>query len=286
MCGNYGDPMVARDLLPIIGYFRDVSECCISLNTNGSVRDPAWWSELGRLLDRPGDDIKFGIDGLADTNAIYRRNTSFDRIIRNAESFIAAGGTAKWEYLVFRHNEHQIDAARAMADDLGFKGFRLKRTGQFYNNRLRRVVDQHPVINRDGTLAYVIEPPQGQQYQNEATTHHQVLIERYGSFDAYLDATEIACKAVAESSVYVSARGLVFPCCWTGQIYNPNNRVMQLLTACGSDSINGLMLPITDIVRGEMFQRIVAGWSTTQAAGRLRICARICGREFDQFRAT
>ena len=282
-CGNYGDPIVCRDLLPIVVYLREFG-CRLSMNTNGSLRDPMWWSQLGSLLNRPGDRIKFGIDGLADTNATYRRYTSFDKIIANAQSFIAAGGVAEWEFIVFRHNEHQIEEAREMAAHLGFSVFRLKRTGRFYDPKLRRVREQHPVLNRDGSLAYVIEPPIDPQYRNDATMRQRDLIEKYGSFAAYLDTTEITCKVVEQGSVYISARGLVFPCCWTAQIYDDMPDVLRLLETC--DSINGLLVPITEIVRGEFFQRIAQGWGTTCAGGRLGICARICGSEFDQFRAT
>ena len=50
--------------------------------------------------------VTFGIDGLQDTNHLYRISTNFDKIIKNAKAFIDAGGFAKWHMLVFEHNEH------------------------------------------------------------------------------------------------------------------------------------------------------------------------------------
>jgi len=286
-CGNYGDPMIARDLLPIVHYLRDNSCCRISMNTNGSLRNSEWWTELGGLLNRRDDCIKFSIDGLSDTNAIYRRHTNFARIIQNARCFIAAGGNADWEYIVFRHNEHQVDEARQMANDLGFQTFRVKRTGRFYSTKDQRVLDHYPVFNRDGTFAYNLEPPLDPQYQNPAIINHAALTERCGSFSAYLDSTEITCKAVALSSIYISARGMVFPCCWTAQLYGDYlDDVLALLAECGTESIDGLQRPIEDIVQGKFFHRVEAGWSHTCANGRLGICARICGSEFDQFTST
>ena len=286
-CGNYGDPIVARDLLPIVHYLRDHSDCHICINTNGSLRTSDWWAELGRLLKRPGDSIKFGIDGLADTNAIYRRHTNFERIIQNAQSFMAAGGIAEWEYIVFRHNEHQVDEARQLANDLGFHTFRVKRTGRFYSTKGQRVLDHYPVFNRDGNFAYNIEPPLDPQYQNPAIINHAAVSERFGSFNTYLDSTEIICKVAAQRSIYVNAQGLIFPCCWTAQLHgNYLDDVLTLLAECGTDSIDGLQRSISDIVQGEFFRRIEAGWSHTRANGRLGICARTCGSEFDQFAST
>jgi hypothetical protein len=112
-CGNFGDPAVAADLLPSLGYVRSCSESVgIGLSTNGSVRSSAWWSNVGSILNRENDVCRFAIDGLSDTNSLYRRGTHFDKIMENARAFIAAGGNASWVFLVFRHNEHQIEEAQ------------------------------------------------------------------------------------------------------------------------------------------------------------------------------
>ena len=33
--------------------------------------------------------------------------------------YIKAGGVARWEFLVFKHNQHQIEEARQLANELG-----------------------------------------------------------------------------------------------------------------------------------------------------------------------
>ena len=53
----------------------------------------------------PRGRVVFAIDGLQDTLGTYRRNVSFDKVIANASAFIAAGGRAEWDFLVFEHNE-------------------------------------------------------------------------------------------------------------------------------------------------------------------------------------
>ena len=47
---------------------------------------------------------RFAIDGLEDTNHIYRRNTDWVKIVQNATAYIAAGGRAEWDFIVFAHN--------------------------------------------------------------------------------------------------------------------------------------------------------------------------------------
>ena len=62
---------------------------------------------------------------------MYRRRTDWKTVMRSAESFIEAGGHAEWDFLVFRHNEHQVEEARELAANMGFKNFFVRKTGRF-----------------------------------------------------------------------------------------------------------------------------------------------------------
>lgn len=140
MCGSYGDPAAAPETIEIFNHFRTVNnDMSLGIHSNGGLRPMRWWSELGTVLSRETDYCYFGIDGLSDTNHIYRVNTDFAKIMRNATAFIKAGGKAHWEYLVFEHNEHQIEEAREMSHALGFTGFRTKVSRRFdlVNTNLR-----------------------------------------------------------------------------------------------------------------------------------------------------
>lgn len=135
MCGNYGDPAAAPECIDIFKYFREVNPSVrLGIHSNGSLRNEKWWSELGTVLNQEGDYCIFSVDGLKDTNHIYRVNTDFDKIMQNAKSFISAGGRARWEYLVFEHNQHQIEEAKQLATDLGFERFHEKVSRRFKLN--------------------------------------------------------------------------------------------------------------------------------------------------------
>lgn len=132
MCGSYGDPAAAPETIDIFAHFRKVNDTMsLGIHSNGSLRTTQWWSDLGLLLSRSNDYCYFGIDGLADTNHIHRVNTSFSKLISNASAFIKSGGKAHWEFLVFEHNEHQVEEARKMSQELGFTGFRTKVSRRF-----------------------------------------------------------------------------------------------------------------------------------------------------------
>lgn len=293
-CGNYGDPIAAPDLLEVLQYFREANpKIRLGLNTNASARRPEWWAKLGALLSGKGDYCKFGIDGLADTNHLYRKGTNFDKIIENAKAFISAGGVAHWDYIVFKHNEHQIEEAEALSKELGFQKFQVKKTGRFFSNTKMQGKDEQPVRDRDGNITHVLEKPTNPRWQNNALVKEGELVARYGSLDAYLDATPIVCKTAAERSIYVSAEGLVFPCCWTANqmyVWYLNERgspIWKMIDAAGGkDAISALNHPITDIIDGPFFNDIEESWNKSSCkAGKLKVCAKTCGTEFDPFKA-
>jgi MoaA/NifB/PqqE/SkfB family radical SAM enzyme len=280
MCGNYGDPLVARDTVEVFRYFRACNPAIeLKMHTNGSGRPPGWWAQLAQLVD----SCCFGIDGLEDTNAIYRRGTQWKVIMRAAEAFIEAGGNAEWQFLVFGHNEHQVDEARRLSQKLGFRKFFVKRTARFMNQGVR--IDTTNVMGREGHIVGNLTMPENPAYQNQALVKLGGIIRNPAEYKRYLDTTAINCKAVIKSSVYVTAEALVFPCCWTAGLYpwqQPlgSSQIWTLIDKLpeGKNSLNATMRPLKDIVDGPFFQEgIPGGWDHALAGSRLRACAQHCG---------
>ena len=275
-CGNYGDPMVADDTLAIFDHLRSENRTMeLGMFTNGSGRTPAFWADLAKVTSY----VRFSIDGLEDTNAIYRRGTQWSRIMDAVTAFIAAGGRAEWDFIVFRHNEHQIEEARALAQKLGFSRFFVKKTSRFFS---AGKVSGKEVRRRDGAADYVIEEPRDPRLKNDAV----VRLTQIGRFSDYQAETEISCKAAHHRRIYVSAEGLVFPCCWTGALYPPGRpagtaQVWDLVRQLpeGKASLDARSSSIRAIVEGPFFQELVpGGWSKRSVKdGRLEPCVRACG---------
>ena len=179
MCGIYGDPAASNQSLAIYDWFRHINpNITLGMNTNGSLRNPHWWSLLGQRLNKLEDYCVFSIDGLENTNHIYRRNTIWSKIMKNAQSFIDSGGRAHWDMLVFKHNEHQVDECKQLAKDMGFVAFRAKVSKRFISK---------PIAG--------LEPPE---------IYNPQL--RIGG--------NISCHAMNEKSIYMNYRGELLPCCW------------------------------------------------------------------------
>lgn len=139
LCGNLGDPIAYKHFIPLLKKVEQYNKIqlhssrqqkYIDIHTNGSLRSVKWWEELGENLYNNfynSHQVVFGIDGLEDTHSIHRQGTNFNKIIDNARAFINAGGVAEWQYLKFKHNEHQVDEARQLSQDMGFKQFFVMR---------------------------------------------------------------------------------------------------------------------------------------------------------------
>lgn len=290
MCGNYGDPVVARDTLEAFKYFKEQNPAIkLSMFSNASARPASWWTELAKTVP----EVHFAIDGLADTNHLYRRNTNFEIIMRNAKAYIEAGGKAIWDYIVFRHNEHQVEEARQLSVSMGFAKFSLKKTGRFFSNTKSEVKTQQAVLNTKGETEYYLEMPQAPEYLNSALGKEDELVKKYGHIENYLDTTQVSCKVDAEKSIYVSGEGHVFPCCWTANQLYPwyfrprSSQMWKIIDELDqkTDSISALVQPIESIIDGPFFQKIEASWAKPSIAqGKLKPCAKTCGKEFDPFR--
>src|SRR6056297_405452 len=86
--GKFGDALMHKDFLKFVRYIKTHSSAKIITHTNGSLRSVTWWKELANILDSK-DIVTFNIDGLGDTNHIYRQKTDFEKIKRNAVAFIS-----------------------------------------------------------------------------------------------------------------------------------------------------------------------------------------------------
>jgi len=127
-CGCHGDPAMTPDWEPIL-VGSSKRKYIIDVETNGSMWKPDVWSNIGKAMgeaeQKQGVEkvMTFSIDGLEDTNKLYRIGIKHEKVMANAKAFIEAGGKARWKFIVFKHNEHQVDEAKQLAKDMGFWEF-------------------------------------------------------------------------------------------------------------------------------------------------------------------
>ena len=290
MCGNYGDPIIAKDTLKIFKFFREINPSLnLSLFSNGGAKSPSWWRELAQSLN----SVHFSIDGLEDTNSIYRRGTDFNKIIKNAKSYISGGGYAIWDFIVFRHNEQEVEKARQLSKEIGFAEFIVKKTGRFFSNQKSQVKTEQIILDKKGRPDGKLQMPKNPKYQNRSLKKEEELSKKYGNLHNYLNQTKVACKVSQEKSIYISAEALVFPCCWTANQLYPwyfKKRTSQIWKMIEhlpekENSLNAKKYSIKEIVQGDFFQkRIPNSWQGKDITrDKLRVCAKTCGQDFNPF---
>lgn len=278
LCGNFGDPVAASDCLAILRYFRRHNASLdLGVHTNGGLRSVAWWRALAPVVT----SCRFGIDGLEDTNDLYRRGVQWKTVMANATSFIQGGGHAEWAFLVFEHNEHQIDAARRLAAELGFKSFIVKSTFRF--SSVAATNDSFPVRSRNGEILYQLRPPR--QVHLKHPLAQEALAERPAAALRRVD-----CKAVCERSIFVSAEGLAFPCCWLASELYPSSRrqaatqladIVEGLPA-GKETLSVKRRSLREVIAGTFFQDCVpSGWDSNKGSTRIGVCDAMCGSAID-----
>jgi sulfatase maturation enzyme AslB (radical SAM superfamily) len=282
------------------------------------MRSEEFWFKMGQLFkDKKHWDIVFSIDGLEDTNHLYRRGVEWTKLMNNLTAFIKGGGVAIWEYLIFKHNEHQVDQARQLSVDLGFKEFRPKKAlGVFTGDQLSFL----PAVNSNGNIEHLIESPTNPAYRNlevpsgtkqlvpqeiqfnvqfyknrkqtvdtykknvdhiTNTIYHKMLLEDLKTQDTSL----ISCKAVERNEIFITSDGTLLPCCYVGTQYTSGyskSEDLQLkheMNKWGEEAFNLNSHSIIEVLESGAFDRIFGDSWTKKSCGdgKLIVCANACG---------
>lgn len=321
MCGNYGDPISAQDTLEIFEYIRSNNDKMqLSFHTNASAKTPEWWSRLPAAMGR-NHYVVFSVDGLEDTNHMYRQGTVWRKIMANAAAFIAAGGRARWDYIVFGHNEHQVEEARALAESMGFEKFNIKKSNRFFSNTRGSVKLEHQAGNRKGVATTMISMPTNPEYQNAAIKQLAALskdaeklntdlvstvaelegrigaqrfnldVSKKKDMEKHWDSADIKCKVAEEKSIYITAEGYLQPCCWTaGQMYvwywkSRGGQIWDAINQAGLDTLDLRVHDLRTVINGKYIQEVIPNsWNKPSCAeGKLAVCAKTCGAKYDAF---
>jgi MoaA/NifB/PqqE/SkfB family radical SAM enzyme len=274
LCGNYGDPIMHKELPQIIEYWFKNKSQNIVMMTNGGARSKQWWTDLGKLT-KGKMRVTFGIDGLEDTNHLYRRNVRWDRLMQNTKAFIDAGGDARWKFIIFKHNEHQVLDARTLANKMGFKLFETVVTNRFAN---RYNSDKFPVFNKDSDLQYYLEAPS----KKGTEVFHNEVKDYKAKNELRIKKTkkewtgDISCYAKRQQSVYVAADGRVYPCPNTGYHFSRGQEnVLWMQNKFYDLHVNTL----DEIIRGAFFSKIENSWTSKDTC--VHTCKQVCGIKRD-----
>lgn len=210
MCGNNGDPIYHSKFHELCKKLKD-NNCKLTIITNGSAKTKEWWNTLNNLLD-VDDTLIFSIDGLEDTNHLYRKNAKWKSIMDAVEVLRSGKCRLQWKYIVFKHNQHQIKQAKELSVELGFDSFKLEHSDRWLGKK--ELMPDREYVDA--------------KYQQQ----EKVLIDK--NYKAEMKPYCLV-NNKPENQLYVDAEGDFFPCCWIGtyrykfkSIFSPKNKKFNI----------------------------------------------------------
>jgi len=259
-CGTIDEPLMHPQFLDILDLMYAHNPLYkIVIHTNASLRTLKFWKTLAISLQRfDSHKVLFGIDGLTDTHSIYRQQTNFELIIRNASSFIQAGGNAQWQYIIFPWNKHQVEEAKALSKTIGFKQFKTRNDRSGVSEEglsFIRSVQENPVQAKAGSSAK--------------------------TFNGY----EIECMNKEEDMFHVSHDSRLWPCCFFGNVQYMNETIFnefkkRIYGIYGEDFNLLTKYTVEEILATDLYTNdLVQGWSNDVGCGKtnkVNRCAMSC----------
>lgn len=238
--GNFGDSVMNKEFREILEYVKSHGTR-INIHTNGGIHSADYWKDVGNILTED-DIVNFDIDGLEDTHHIYRINTTYDKVMENARSLISTKRPkVHWKYIVFQHNEHQVEEARRRAIEYGFKAFSAVKTSRGFS-----------------------APVQGPYAHSKKVQNIEEIPK------------QIICSWHDWGKWYVSPDGNVFRCCWTGGHYYDKVNERFYYPPDFERLFNGFHVPLEKILNKrywEQLQSFLQGYDRS-----FKLCKSQCGR--------
>ena len=228
MCGDVGDPIYCREYIDICRYIKSVNpRIHIFTITNGSYKKPAWWSELGSVLNEY-DAVNFSIDGYDDaSNNLYRINSNWDSIIQGITALRQSNQHVfiNWAMIMFSFNQDHVEGIKQQAHALGMDALQITRStkfgskyGQAYGNSADPLEPRAEHISSSHRYERETYNLSGRQINNQDYLDHnqQKYIEIK---QQYQNQPVTPLCEIGNRGIYVNAEGVVFPCSWTSFPY-------------------------------------------------------------------
>ena len=280
-CGTHGEPLSAKNLFEAIAAAKNTG-AKIEMFTNGSLRSKTWWEKLLSILG-PEDRITFGVDGI-DTNHLYRQNTNINKIMENMYLCCKSDVEVRWDFLVFKHNEHEMEDCKRLAKELGVKHFRFRRTARFDR------YSKYPVLDKKLNLTHYLESPVQKEWQHPGTEEMRMILEDLQlTGERNLDRKDfeweerelpkdwkINCLYQESRKIYVNSRLEVFPCCYVSDEWETYKSMALGQLKPPFEEINLKTSTWTQILDTKFYKEdLVKSWEQNNVMPR---CIRTCGK--------
>jgi len=189
---------------------------------------------------------------------------------------IDAGGHAWWQFIVFKHNEKQIEQAKEFSQEIGFKNFFT-----IYNNRFFvEELFQRETFGGDGKR---LEPPTIEEEKSILLKLEKRTTEEWGRDT---EKSCIKCQSLENDELYLDAETHLLPCCFIAGAkftLNPTDPdgYYKLWTTYGGDKLKLSSHNWNDILNSEFYLELEKSWTKKFSEGRLIVCSGTCSVDMD-----
>lgn len=130
---NWGEPFLHPRIFDMIRYVRDANIGTTLSSHFNNMTD----KKIDQIIDSGLEHLTVSLDGATqDVYEVYRVRGKFDdaiaaleRLHRRKQELASRTPVVEWQFIVMRHNEHQVQQAEEMARKLGVERFRLLSVG-------------------------------------------------------------------------------------------------------------------------------------------------------------
>lgn len=127
LSGVFGDPIYNPEFKEILRHLVAI-EIPHTIETNGSSKNQDFWDEVAAIVHPDRTYWSFSIDGLENTNHLYRQGARWSSIMPALKA-LTPKCRVTWKYIVFSHNIDQVEEAKLLAQELGVYEFILRAAG-------------------------------------------------------------------------------------------------------------------------------------------------------------
>lgn len=147
---NQGESFLNKDFLKMVRYASD-NRLYTLASTNLNVM-----ADADELVHSGLDSLIVSLDGTTqETYNKYRVNGNLDVVLENVKKIVAAKKRAnssspyiRWQFLVMKHNEHELEEIKRMAHEIGVDQLELKSVQIYAKSDVKEFLPENPKYRR------------------------------------------------------------------------------------------------------------------------------------------
>lgn len=147
---NQGEPYLHKDFNKMVKY-ASAKGLFTLVSTNGNLA-----MQAEEIVNSGLDSMIISLDGTTqDTYNKYRVNGKLDKVLENARKIVEArqklnkkNPLLRWQFLVMKHNEHEIDKIKKMAAELQVDNLELKSIQIYSKDDVHNFLPRNPKYRR------------------------------------------------------------------------------------------------------------------------------------------